>query len=395
MSSENARPKGRVTRRDLLRISGSLAVAGAASPILAACGGGDAKPVPAASAASAAASASASGATAARKTLEQELAIPDALLEAARKEGKFVFVSSIDKDVAKTVLDVFKKRYPGITPEYQEGSEEVRTVRTLTEFKAGRSRIDVVMGIGGFLSEYRAAAALTPLGDLPAVQVYEPPYRGSGFEWCGVRVQLWGIGRNTDLVKDADAPKTWEDLVDPKWSGKIGVGDRPQLWVQQLWKVWGPDRTTAFLKKLFANKPQRRKEGLDASAQLLAAGEFHMYVPSAPYRIEGLRQTKAPVTWFSPEPISVAASELVIVQKSPSPNAARVFTNWFASQEGQATYSKADFAVPAHPVLRNDPQYLGMFASQFVGKQWTIRTPEDEEQILPAVRKVWSELWTA
>jgi len=328
-------------------------------------------------------------------TLEQELALPSALVDAATKEGKLSFISSIDKNVAKGVFDVFKKRYPAIAVDYQEGSEEVRTVRTLTEFKTGRGKIDVVMGIGGFLSEYRTAGALSSLADLPAATEYEPPYRGNQFEWAGVRVQLWGIGRNTDLVKDAEAPKSWDDLVDDRWKGRVGLGDRPQLWVQQLWKVWGPDRTTAFLKKLFANKPQRRKEGLDASAQLLAAGEFGLYVPAAPYRIEGLRQTKSPVTWLSPEPISVAASEIVILQKSPSPNAAKVFTNWFLSREGQATYSKADFAVPAHPALRDDTAYLGMFADSFKGKQWTIRTPEDEEVLLPAVRKVWSDLWTS
>lgn len=328
-------------------------------------------------------------------TLEQELAIPPAWLEAAKKEGKFTWTSSIDKEPAEAVMAAFKKRYPDIQASYQEASEEARTVRTLTEFKAGRTQLDVVMGVGGFMAEYKDAKALTLLDDLPAYKGYVPPFRDSEGGWAGVRTQYWGIGANTTKVKEADLPRTWEDLTDPKWKGRIGMGDRPQLWAQQLWKTWGPEKTTDFLKKLFANNPQRRKEGLDASANLLAAEEFDMYIPAAPYRIQGLAEKGAPVTWFSPEPLAVAVSELVLVQRSPSPNAARVFVNWFISREGQEVYSKADNAAPAHPALRNDRAFLGMFADKLIGRPMTIREPEDETRVLPEVRKVWKELWTS
>jgi ABC-type Fe3+ transport system substrate-binding protein len=328
-------------------------------------------------------------------TLDQELAMPADVLAVAKKEGKLAWVSSIDEDAVKVVHDAFHKRYPEIEVQYQEASEEIRTVRTLTEFKAGRTRLDVVMGVGGFMKEYRDAQALTPLADLPGYANYESPYRDPEHGWIGVRLQYWGVGYNTEKVKESELPKGWDDFTDPRWKGRLGLGDRPQLWVQQLWKNWGPDRTTTFLQKLFANQPQRRKEGLDASATLLAAGEFDVYIPAAPYRIQNLKQTGGAVGWTSPEPLTTAVSEMVILQRSPNPNAAKVFVNWFISREGQAIYAKTDNTVPTHPLIRTDPEYLGMFADRFVGRPSLIRVPEDELLVMPSVREVWSKLWTS
>ncbi len=326
-------------------------------------------------------------------TLEEELALPQSVLQAAEREGKFSFISSIDEKDARKMLDVFTKRYPRIEPKYQEASEEVRSVRTLTEFKAGRNNIDVVGGIGGFMVEYKDAKALRPLGDLPAYRNYDPPFRDPDHEWVGATLRFWGVGVNTTKVKAGELPKTWEDLVDAKWKGRIGLGDRPNLWVQQLWKIWGPDRTTDFLKKLFANQPQRRKEGLGASARLLGAGEYDLYIPAAPYTIQELKEKGTPVSWMSPEPLAVAVSEIALLQRSPSPNAAAVFLNWFLSREGQDAFFKADFTVPAHPALRTRKEYLGEFGDALIGRPWSMREPEDEFKVLPLVRAVWQPLW--
>jgi ABC-type Fe3+ transport system substrate-binding protein len=86
---------------------------------------------------------------------------------------------------------------------------------------------------------------------------------------------------------------------------------------------------------------------------------------------------------------------MVLLQRASSPNAARVFANWFISREGQAALVKADANAAAHPGLRSDREYLGMFADSILGKRWAMRVPEDEEHTLPEVRKVWQPLWTS
>ncbi|HEX6511481.1 MAG TPA: extracellular solute-binding protein, partial [Chloroflexota bacterium] len=150
------------------------------------------------------------------------MALPPSVLDAARKEGKLSWVSSVDDAPAKTVIDAFRKRYPEIEVQYLQGSEEVRTIRTLTELKAGRNKTDVVQGVGGFMTEYRNAAALAPLTDLPAYANYDVPFRDSDNLWASFRMQLWAIGYNTDKVKEAELPQTWEELATPKWKGRFG-----------------------------------------------------------------------------------------------------------------------------------------------------------------------------
>lgn len=327
------------------------------------------------------------------KTLEDELALPPSVLDAARREGKVTFISSIDEANMRPILAAFRKRYQGIAPQYQEASEEVRSVRTLTEFKAGRASVDVVGGIGGFLKEFNEAKALRKLDDLPAFKNYDQPFRGKESEWAGTALRFWGIGYNTEKVKPDQLPRTWEELGDPRWKGRFGLGDRPQLWAQQLWKAWGPERTTEFLRKLFANEPQRRKEGLGASARLLGAGEYDLYIPAGTHTIRDLAGRGSPVGWHSPSPLTVAVSEAALLATSPSPSAGIVFLNWFLSREGQDAYAKADSIVPTHPALRLTAEYYGGYADRIVGQPWSIREPDDEVETLPEVRRVWQPLW--
>lgn len=71
----------------------------------------------------------------------------------------------------------------------------------------------------------------------------------------------------------------------------------------------------------------------------------------------------------------------------------KVFANWLLSREGQQAFYEADFAVPAHPAMRLDRKYVGRFVDFIVGRQWSVREPEDEVNILPEVRKAWQPLW--
>jgi iron(III) transport system substrate-binding protein len=345
----------------------------------------------AAPAAPAAAGADSPAAGAAR-TLDQELAIPDALLQAARREGKVSMIHAIDADQMQKIFEVFSRRYPGLELEYQDAGEEVRTVRTLAEFKSGRNRLDIVGSLGGFIVEYEAADALVPLNDLPAYASYAPPYVADDHKWFGESQVNWGIAYNTNRLQPADLPKTWEDLTNPRWKDRIALADRPQLWALQLWKAWGPERTTSLLDAILANG-QRRRESVDALSNLLGAGEFDQLIPAEPSTIQVVREKGAPVAWFSPEPISVAVSQVALLQRSPHPNAAKLFANWLMSREGQEAFHQATKAVPSHPALRTQPQYQGAFADAVIGRTISLRQPEDDARLLPSVRETWRRFW--
>ena len=92
---------------------------------------------------------------------------------------------------------------------------------------------------------------------------------------------------------------------------------------------------------------------------------------------------------------NMAASGVAVFRNAPHPNAAKVFVNWLVSREGQAAHVRADANAPAHPVLLADREYLGMFADSLLGRPWSVRAPEDEDTVLPEVRRVWKDLWTS
>jgi iron(III) transport system substrate-binding protein len=324
--------------------------------------------------------------------LEQELALPAAVLEGARREGKVSIISSWDPENARPFLASFKKRYPEIEPEFQEANEEVRTVRTLTEIRAGRNRHDIITNFAGFIAEYKSANALIPLNDLPAYPNYDVPFRDPDHLWASDGLTFWALGYNSDNVKPDQLPKTWEDLANPRWKGRIGLGDRPNLWAQAIWKEWGAARTTDLLKRIFANQPQRRKEGMDALANLLAAGEFDIAIPASTSRIERTRARNAPVGWFALDPMLVSAGDLGQL-RGPNPNAGKVFINWYMSREGNGLFAEATSGIPSHPALRADKKYLGDYADAVASIPWSVREPQDENTILPEVRKVWNELF--
>ncbi len=325
------------------------------------------------------------------QTLEQELALPPAVLDGARREGKVSIISSWDTKALGKFFDAFKSRYPEIVPDYQEANEEVRTIRTLTELKAGRNQTDVAVNIAGYLGEYRNANALTPLNDLPAYANYGPPLSASDNLWCGYQLQIWGAGCNTGVPENRQ-PTSWDELTQPQWKGKVGLADRPQLWLQQIWAEWGAERTTDFLKRLFANQPQRRKEGLDALGQLMAAGEFDVVVPASTSRMERTSKAGLPVTWLPLEPFTVASGDIGIL-KGPHPNAAKVFVNWLMSREGNAAFWEGIPDVMTHPALIRDPKYLGIYADRIKTHHGSVQQPDETQTGLAAVRKVWQELW--
>lgn len=233
------------------------------------------------------------------------------------------------------------------------------------------------------------------LGGQHVSALYDVPYRDTQSLWIGVRTQFWGIAYNTDKVQLGDLPQTWEELTDPKWNGRMGLGDRPQLWLEQRWRDWGADRTVTWLKAIFANQPIRRSEGLDAALNLLAAGEFDIYAPAAPYEVENIRDQGGPIGWGSPDPLNVSPSDVTIIANAPNPNAARLFVNWFLSIEGESLYCELDNAAPTHPQIREDPAYLGMFSPQLIGHPWSFTNPDDEHVVLPDVQAAWSSLWTS
>jgi iron(III) transport system substrate-binding protein len=328
--------------------------------------------------------------------LDKELEVPAAWMDEAKARKKLSIVSTWDNNQFRKMVAPFKERYPFLDITYARSSYNQRVVRTLIAWKEGRRLTDIITGFGGGYFLFKEADALEDMRDIPGFRNNVPAnMRDAEGNWVGQRLRYWCMSYNTNMVKKADLPKTWEDLLtNAAWHGnKIGLVNRPQLWLLMLWGDKGADWTKRYMKDfLEKTKPQMRKEGTNAIVALTVAGEFQASLPSAAYRTKQYLDKGAPISWHCPEPVPLAVSEMGIVKGTPNTAAAKIFTNWFLSKEGQIAQYAADQAPPVHKDLQTR-EFLA-FPDEIIGKKIAFRGPEAEE-VTKEVFANWDALWKA
>lgn len=311
--------------------------------MIAACGGGSkggtgstgaassegASPAPSAATSSAAASADTSSAD---------------LVAAAKKEGSLLFYASVTETSAKALADAFGKKY-GIDTQVLRITSTQLADRFSAEAAAGAPAADAILiSRTGFTTEADSKGYLVPLKDagIPGYPGELPKQFVKDDEGTAVvMVQAAGIGYNTDLVKGADIPKSWDDLLDPKWKGKIGVAD-PKSSASYVaeWNTVAQGVGGDFLAKLGAQKLKSYASGAPA-AQALAAGEIAFNPMTLSSLVKEPKSKGAPVDIVVPDTTSGAEVVLGIAAKAKHPNAARLFAQYTLSQEGAKVLADA------------------------------------------------------
>jgi iron(III) transport system substrate-binding protein len=329
------------------------------------------------------------------KGWDDEHKVPDALLKAALKEGKVRVVGSWTDKEFRTYTIPFRERYPGITLSYARGTKYDRGLKPLMAWKGGNPTADVVNSIAAFYTQMREAKALANLSDLPNFKLLAKPYRDDDGLWIGFQATQRCMVYNTKLVKKEDLPKTWEDILKgDRWKGgRLALNNYPHSWLLPIWaergEKWGQD----YVAKLFALKPQRRKEGQTASVALAAAGEFHAVILGSAYRVKQYRDKGAPVDFHCPEPVPVGPAQMALFKGTPYENAGRLFMNWFMSKEAQISQYHTTFQEPVHKDLARR-EFL-VFPDTFIGKVKAYRTVKAVDKNTKQVVTYWNKFWTS
>lgn len=325
---------------------------------------------------------------------EDEYVVPAEWREGAKKEGTLRVVGTWERDQVAKVIAPFRERYPGIKVDFTFGNRETRSIKPLMSYKAGRSIAEIIDGMSAVYFEYKKADALMYLGDLPNIK-YVPAELREPDGLLVPHIQIhWCVSYNTNKVKLSELPKTWDGFLDAKtWGNKrIGVGNRPNLWLLQLWALNGKEWGTDYIHRFFRDvKPQLRKEGMDAMISLVSLGEFDVGMPSAGYRTSQTDDKGAPVGWYCPEPVPTTVQSLSAFKNNAAPNSTRLFVNWLLSKEGQMAQNYAT----ASASVRDDLQLKEFlpYPDQVLGRK---RAPRDLEQLLEPLEElseVWNKEW--
>jgi iron(III) transport system substrate-binding protein len=257
----------------------------------------------------------------------------ETLIEGAKKEGALILYTSMTVEQAQKLNDAFRAKYPFLQVHMFRAVGERLLTKIMTETQAGRFDFDVVQSAetqAYFLKKRNLLARyLSP----ETKQLQKGFFDADGF-WAAIYMMPNIIGYNTRMVKRSEVPVSDDDLLNPKWRGKIGMDGTKPEWFSWKLKRIGQDKGLAYMKKL-GTQEFRLYSGLTIITGLLAAGEFPLVLNTYIHNAEDAKRKGAPVDWVAQDPVFTKFQPIGVAAKAPHPNAATLFVDFMLSEEGQ------------------------------------------------------------
>jgi iron(III) transport system substrate-binding protein len=263
--------------------------------------------------------------------------VTQALIEAAQKEGKVVWYTSVDLPLAEKVAKAFEAKYPGIATRVERSGAERVFQRIGQEYSSNIHAVDVVNSSdAAHLIVWKRDGFLQPYVPEDVAKFYPPEHKDVDGQFASFRVWLSVIGYNTTLVKSEDAPKSFADLLDPKWVGKI-VKAHPGYSGTIMTATYQMQRDLGwpFFEKLAKQRVMQVQSSADPPKKL-ALGERAVMADGNEYNIFQMKETGGTVeVVYATEGSPLIIGPNAIFKAAPNPNAARLFQSFSFSPEAQ------------------------------------------------------------
>jgi iron(III) transport system substrate-binding protein len=258
----------------------------------------------------------------------------------AKKEGTVsIYTSATVKDMA-ALTAAFEKKY-GIKVQVWRASGESLVQRAVVEARGNRFDVDVIETDGPVLeSLYREkllrVVKSPSLPDLIPVAI--PPHG----EWLPDRVQIFTAAYNTDQVRSSVLPKSYEDLADPRWKGKLGIEADDGDWFAAVIGSLGEDKGLALFRKIVSTNGISVRKGHTLLTNLVVSGEVPLTLTAYLYKVQQLKAEGAPIEALALAPEIARAQGVAVARRAPHPNAAVLFMDFMLS-DGQTIMANRDF----------------------------------------------------
>ncbi len=282
------------------------------------------------------------------------------IVEAAKKEGELAWWSTIAQDQSQKIVDEFMRLYPFIKASYwRSGSVGVHN-KILIEARAGRASWDAVsQTTPEFIFDLKQKKLIAPYLS-PERGAFSADLKDRDGYWTGTYALPTGLGFNTQEVKKEDAPKSYKDLLEPRWKGgKISVDDENYEILVGLEQAWGKKAAIGYLKALAAQQPVIGR-GATQRTQMLAAGEFPLAI-SYTHTVEWSKSQGNAVDWVNLEPVVIKFDGIMLGARAAHPNAARLFIDFVLSEPGQKLLQSFSRVTLREGVEPNPPRLIRGF----------------------------------
>jgi iron(III) transport system substrate-binding protein len=316
------------------------------------------------------------------------LAADAALVEAAKKEGHVTWYTvQIVDQIVRPIVSGFERKY-GIHVDYVRANSAQLAVRISNEAKANQVQASLFDGTGATaaLKRENLVEKWVPDADLPK-NLFDP----EGY-WVACNYYINTPGFNTGLVSRGTEPKTFEDLLDPKWKGKIAWNVQPSVsagqgFVGSVLIAMGEEKARAYLAKLAKQNITPLNVSGRQVLDLVIAGEYPIALQIFNNHAFISANKGAPVDWIKMQPPLITYSAMSVPKAAPNPNAGKLLIDYIVSLEGQKVFAEAG-ELPVHPGVKlRDPTLVPdgvTFKASFL-------TPEEVDRNLVPWTKVFNE----
>lgn len=265
------------------------------------------------------------------------------LVQGAKKEGEVTMYTSIPINDINPLIQAFTEKYGVKVNLWRARSEQV-VQRTVSEAQAGRHAVDVIDTNGPELEALHRERLLQKVQSPVFKGLISEAFAPHG-EWTGSRLNIFSQAYNTNLIKKSDLPKSWNDLLDPRWKGKLGIEAGDYDWfsavVQQL---GGEQKGAELFREMVRKNGVSVRRGHTLLTQLTISGEVPLALTVYNYEPEAMKKQGAPVEWFVIGKAIARANGSTVLRRAPHPHAALLFYD-FMLGEGQQYLAKRGIVV--------------------------------------------------
>jgi ABC-type Fe3+ transport system substrate-binding protein len=315
-----------------------------------------------------------------------------ALVEAAKKEGQVVWYTTlIVNQIVRPLKAAFEKKYPGVTLQYTRADDLVTSAKILAEGQAGRVQADIFDGIDNMLP-LEEAGLLAPF-TVPNAAAYPAQLKAKNGYWIAEIMYVFTPGINTALLPKDQAPKTFQDLLDPKlkdkmaWNGSSIAG--AYGFIANVLTTMGDDQGMAYLQALAKQHVVNVEASSRAVLDQVIAGEYWMNLMAFNHHVVISARKGAPCDWLKLEPTPVTLDAVGLLKDAPHPHAAQLLLEFLLSEDGQRIFQQNDY-LPALPSV--PPTVAGLRPGEG-GFTANFLQPEDIHRQLPKWQKVTQDLF--
>ncbi len=254
------------------------------------------------------------------------------LQEGARREGSLMLYTSMDEKDNALIVAAFEKKTGIKVNVWRSGKDKVLQ-RVIAEAQAGHPVVDFVLNPSPEMEALHREKLLQAVRSPVQKQLIPAALPAHG-EWTGMRVYVFVQSYNTQKVRRDELPRTYQDLLDPRWKGRIGVEAKQQEWFYALVQAMGEEKGLRFFRELAAKNELSLRTGNSLLNNMVISGEVPFALNVYSYLPERGRAQGMPIDYIALSPTIAYTDGIGIARQSPHPYAATLFYD-FLLTEGQ------------------------------------------------------------